>query len=117
EVLSPGEFRPDPAATHCRSAVRAILDRQHPTVEAAGEHVRLLAGQALLTSPEADIVGSLAHMQANRLLGIDRDRERRCHALWSLALRAIRGRPAARTALWSGNNRTTPANNHRTLGW
>lgn len=102
EVLSPGERRPDPAAAQCRSAVQAILGQQHPTVRAAGEHARLLAGQALLTSPEADIVGSLAHMQANRLLGVDRQRERRCHALWWLALRAIRGRPKARTARRSG---------------
>jgi hypothetical protein len=34
-------------------------------------------------------------MQVNRLLGMDQQREQRCHQLWSLARRSIQRRPAA----------------------
>lgn len=41
------------------------------------------------------MLASLAHMHANRFLGLGQERERLCQDLWVLAAEAIRRRPAA----------------------
>ncbi|SCD49160.1 hypothetical protein GA0115239_10259 [Streptomyces sp. BpilaLS-43] len=59
------------------------------------EAVRAAARQGVLVGSEEQVLASLAHMQINRLLPIDLDREARSHALWAHVRRALRGREAA----------------------
>ncbi|MFC5744745.1 lantibiotic dehydratase [Actinomadura rugatobispora] len=102
EVLAPGEFRPDVRAAGYRAALEPILAQQHDAVREAGEHIRLLREMGRLTVSELNIIESLAHIQAIRLLGVDREREIRCRDLGTLALRAIRNRPPGGRSAPSG---------------
>ncbi len=108
EVLAPGERRPDPRAPHHRAALTPILDRQHRALAAAGERVRELAARGLLTGSEENVIGSLAHIQSIRLVGLDRPREELAHDLWALARRAIRNRPPAATTSSATVGATAP---------
>ncbi|MFE2283702.1 lantibiotic dehydratase [Streptomyces sp. NPDC059443] len=98
DLLAPWDDRPDPTARRWAGVLGEALERQYRAVAGAGRHVRELAGAGRLVGREEDILGSLAHMQANRLSGLDRGREQQCHSLWALALRALEGRPDAHSA-------------------
>ncbi|MBB5958482.1 thiopeptide-type bacteriocin biosynthesis protein [Saccharothrix tamanrassetensis] len=93
DLLEPWDEHPDPVARSCQDELRRVFAGQRETVAAAGERARSLAAQGLLAGSEDTILGSLVHMQVNRLLGIAREREVLCHELWSLARRSIRRRP------------------------
>lgn len=93
DLLEPWDSHPDPVARTYLEPLRRIFAQQGEVLAAAGTLVRDLADKDLLAGDERRIVASLAHMQINRLLGMDQERERLVHALWLLALRAIRGRP------------------------
>ncbi|WP_281284536.1 lantibiotic dehydratase [Nonomuraea diastatica] len=97
EVLAPGESRPDPRSAAYKTELGPIFSLQYPEVQMAAKSVRRLAECGLLAGSEDRIVESLIHMQANRLLGADGERERNCFGLWGMAQRAIRGRPAKRS--------------------
>lgn len=58
-----------------------------------GDRVRKLAHDGRLLTTEHSLVGSLAHMQANRLLGLDRELEDRSAMLWALTLRTASNGP------------------------
>ncbi|MCP3802260.1 lantibiotic dehydratase [Allokutzneria sp. A3M-2-11 16] len=94
DLLEPWDAHPDPVARQHLDALTTILAGQRESLRAAGERVRELAAAGRLVGTEGRVLGSLAHMQANRLLGIDNERENECYQLWSLALRLIKGRPA-----------------------
>jgi len=94
DLLEPWDARPDPGARAVLPTLSAVLEQQRASVEAAAARVRDLSHAGALVGTERGIVDSLTHMQANRLLGLDRERERMCHRLWALTLRAVRGRPA-----------------------
>ncbi|MFB9903861.1 lantibiotic dehydratase [Allokutzneria oryzae] len=89
DLLEPWDAHPDPLARKHLDALSTILSGQRDALAAAGARVREVAAAG-----ERRILASLGHMQVNRLLGIDQERERECHELWSLALRMIKGRPA-----------------------
>ncbi|MFB9903868.1 lantibiotic dehydratase [Allokutzneria oryzae] len=93
DLLEPWDAHPDPAAREHLSALTTILAEQRECLRAAGQRVRELAESGRLVGTESRVLGSLAHMQANRLLGIDNEQENECYQLWSLALRLIKGRP------------------------
>ncbi|WET81038.1 lantibiotic dehydratase [Amycolatopsis sp. QT-25] len=99
DLLEPWDEHPDPVARSCQGALREVFAGQWETVAAAGERARSLTARGLLTGSEDTILGSLVHMQVNRLLGVARDREVLCHELWSLARRSIRRRPG-----WGDNS-------------
>ncbi|WP_344885599.1 lantibiotic dehydratase [Allokutzneria multivorans] len=94
DLLEPWDAHPDPQAREHLDALTAILAGQRDSVRAAGERVREVAASGRLVGTEGRVLGSLAHMQANRLLGIDNARENECYQLWALALRLIKGRPS-----------------------
>ncbi|SDD68947.1 lantibiotic dehydratase [Glycomyces harbinensis] len=98
ELLAPGQPGSAPAAPRYAAVLDPVFARQHDALAEAGALARKLARDARLSCTEGALVESLLHMQANRLTGIDRDRERECRELWALAARAIANRPAGRPA-------------------
>ncbi|HEX4814516.1 MAG TPA: lantibiotic dehydratase [Nonomuraea sp.] len=95
QILSPDGHHPDSRAARYLEALPPILARQDGALRAAGDLVRRLARENRLAGSERNVQGSLAHLQSIRLLGIDAGREEECAALWSLAVRAVRGRALA----------------------
>jgi thiopeptide-type bacteriocin biosynthesis protein len=95
ELLSPWDRDPHKQGRAHRLLVQETFAAQAPAVAETAEAVREAARQGLLVGSEDAILASLAHMQINRLLPIDLDREARSHALWAHVLRAVRGRTAA----------------------
>ncbi|MER6171623.1 lantibiotic dehydratase [Streptosporangium sp. NPDC001681] len=93
DLVEPWDRHPDPVARAHLGTLRQVFALQRDTLAAAGTRVRNLADEGRLVGDERRILASLAHMQINRLLGMDQDRERAVHALWLLAIRAVRGRP------------------------
>lgn len=66
---------------------------QESVVQRISASVRELAVRGELWVPEDTILTSLAHMQVNRLQGIDREREQTEYALWWQTLESIQKRP------------------------
>ncbi|CAM5489824.1 Nisin biosynthesis protein NisB [Streptomyces xanthochromogenes] len=95
EVLVPWDEHPDETARNNMNQLEGILSRQQQTLAEVGDHIRELASQNRLVGDEQQMLASLAHMHANRFLGLGQDRERLCHDLWILAAEAIRRRPAS----------------------
>ncbi|MGC4867341.1 lantibiotic dehydratase [Micromonospora sp. DT53] len=93
ELLMPWDRRPDERGRAHRALLRPVLDAQ---AEAAAEAARAVAeadAVGLLAGGYATVLGSLAHMQINRLMPVDLGREARCYAIWRQVLRSLRGRP------------------------
>ncbi|MCO1574675.1 lantibiotic dehydratase [Crossiella sp. SN42] len=90
ELLVPWDFRPHEQGRRHHEMIAEVLAPQREAVAAA--QAAVTGGQ--LWGTEAGVLGSLAHMQINRLLPIDLRRESHLYALWRQALRAIGGRPA-----------------------
>jgi thiopeptide-type bacteriocin biosynthesis protein len=98
ELLLPWDrFTHDRGRDH-RLRIAAALAPQEPAVRAAAAAVGEAAGRDRLAVPFPHVLGSLAHMQVNRLLPVDRTREERCYGLLRHTLRALRGRLAAEEA-------------------
>lgn len=95
ELLSPWDRAPDEHGRAHRLQLAEAFATQAPAVARAAETVRKAQQNGSLVGSEDQVLASLAHMQINRLLPIDLDREARSHALWAHAARAIRGRMAA----------------------
>lgn len=93
ELLVPQERRPHPEGRADHDRLAPVFAAQASAVRAAAQAVRRAEGD--LAGSEPRILGSLMHMQINRLMPIDLDRESRCYALWHHVLRAVRGRLAA----------------------
>jgi thiopeptide-type bacteriocin biosynthesis protein len=94
-LLVPWADRPDEEALRWRGPLTQIVDRRGNDVTTVAAVVRDLAAADRLIGTPVNILGNLAHMQANRLLGMDHDQERVCHELLALTVNAIRRRPAA----------------------
>ncbi|MFI6155861.1 lantibiotic dehydratase [Kitasatospora sp. NPDC051170] len=94
DLLEPWPAHPHRLASEHRALLAPLFAAQRTAVEGLREAVRRHhpgeRGEAL----EQALLVSLAHMQSNRLLGVDREREEHCYGLWRLALDAIRTRPA-----------------------
>ncbi|WP_369387232.1 lantibiotic dehydratase [Streptomyces sp. CG1] len=93
-LLAPWAAHPDSLAAAHREALAPLFTAQRAAVarmrDAVWRHHPGERGAAV----EQAVLVSLAHMQSNRLLGVDREKEEYCYGLWRLALDAIRGRPA-----------------------
>lgn len=95
DLLAPWDRHPDPVARAQASTLAAALEPQRARVVVAGTRARELSAAGRLVGDQRAVLASLIHMQVNRLLGMDQQREQRCHQLWSLARRSIQRRPAA----------------------
>ncbi|MET9341909.1 lantibiotic dehydratase [Nonomuraea sp. NPDC003804] len=95
ELLVPNERRPHAQGRADRELLAAVLGPQGPAARDVADAVRAAAADGELAGTEQQVLNTLMHMQINRLLPIDLNREGRCYALWHHALRAIRGRLVA----------------------
>lgn len=93
-LLVPWAAHPDPLAAAHREALAPLFDVQRAAVAGMRQAVRRHHPGKRGTAVEQAVLVSLAHMQSNRLLGLDREKEEYCYGLWRLALDAIRVRPA-----------------------
>jgi len=96
ELLSPWDPNYDPVVREQREKLGIVLSVQDHMLKEVASHIRGLGARAELWRPEESIVGSLAHMHINRLLGIDREQEQRVYAFWRHTLESIQRRPAKR---------------------
>ncbi|MGW7050450.1 lantibiotic dehydratase [Streptomyces sp. NPDC054887] len=95
ELLSPWDRDPHEEGRAHRLLFQETFAAQAHAVAQTAEAVWAAAREGVLVGSEDQVLASLAHMQINRLLPIDLDREARSHALWAHVRRAVRGREAA----------------------
>ncbi|MDQ1307605.1 MAG: lantibiotic biosynthesis protein [Actinomycetota bacterium] len=93
ELLVPWAQRPDERGLAHRTLLAPLLERQTETAARAALAMDAVHARGLMIGGRAGILGSLVHMQINRLMAVDLGRESRCYALWRNVLRAVRGRP------------------------
>ncbi|MFG3281581.1 lantibiotic dehydratase [Streptomyces sp. NPDC048111] len=93
-LLAPWAAHPDPLAEAHREALEPLFDGQRAAVAGMRRAVRRQHPGHRGAAVEQAVLVSLTHMQSNRLLGVDREKEEYCYGLWRLALDAIRTRPA-----------------------
>ncbi|MFJ1731191.1 lantibiotic dehydratase [Streptomyces sp. NPDC088254] len=98
DLLVPWDAHPAPMARTYGYQLEVILSRQSEVLSEVGGRIRSLASASRLMGDEQQMLASLAHMHANRFLGLGEDRERLCHDLWILAAEAIRRRPVTHIA-------------------
>ncbi|MBP2479190.1 thiopeptide-type bacteriocin biosynthesis protein [Crossiella equi] len=96
ELLVPWDARPHAEGRAHHSMVQDVLLGQENAVQAASAAVCQAEAAGALWGSTASVLGSLAHMQVNRLLPVDLRRESQCYALWRHILRAVGGRPSGR---------------------
>jgi thiopeptide-type bacteriocin biosynthesis protein len=92
DLLAPqGELGPDEASQRM-----LLLDLVRPSMASLGElsaQIHSLVEAEQLWVSEMSLLGSLAHLHVNRLLGIDRNRENQVYAFWRHTLDALQRRP------------------------
>ncbi|MER8092840.1 lantibiotic dehydratase [Streptomyces goshikiensis] len=93
ELLQPWERRPHPLGRAHHERLAAVLDAQAPAVRRAALAVAGAEAAGTLWGSRDAILASLAHMQVNRLLPMDRPAENRCYLVWGHVLNCLRGRP------------------------
>ncbi len=81
DLLSPSG-QPDSSLTEQRTLLLDLLHPRESFISEVGSQVRQLAAEDRLWVPETSLLGSVAHMHVNRLLGLDHDRERQVYAFW-----------------------------------
>ncbi|MEV3989785.1 lantibiotic dehydratase [Streptomyces sp. NPDC049837] len=93
ELLAPWDRRPHPLGRAHHERLAAVLDRQADAVRRAAHAVAGAEAAGTLWGTRDAILASLAHMQVNRLLPMDRPAENRCYLVWGHVLGCLRGRP------------------------
>lgn len=93
DLLAPGENQMDLETATQRKYLLELVKPQEAPLGRLAVQVRTCAEQETLWMPEEAILGSLAHMHVNRLLGIDPPRERQIYAFWRHTLDSLRLRP------------------------
>ncbi|MEV5593966.1 lantibiotic dehydratase [Streptomyces sp. NPDC052496] len=93
ELLAPWDRRPHPLGRTHHGRLAAVLDGQAGAVRAAARAVAAAEAAGTLWGTRDTILASLAHMQVNRLLPMDRPAENRCYLVWGHVLNCLRGRP------------------------
>ncbi|MFI1947276.1 lantibiotic dehydratase [Streptomyces virginiae] len=93
ELLRPWDRRPHPLGRAHHERLAAVLDAQAAAVRRAALAVAEAEAAGTLWGTRDAILASLAHMQVNRLLPMDRPAENRCYLVWGHVLNCLRGRP------------------------
>ncbi|MEV8534866.1 lantibiotic dehydratase [Streptomyces sp. NPDC051211] len=93
ELLEPWDRRPHPLGRAHHDLLTVVLDQQADAVRRAARAVADAETAGTLWGTRDGILASLAHMQVNRLLPIDRPAENRCYLVWGHVLSCLRGRP------------------------
>jgi thiopeptide-type bacteriocin biosynthesis protein len=87
-----GPLEPDLAEQ--RTLLQQQVRPHHAHLASLGVQVRELAKADKLWVSEDSLMGSLAHMHLNRLLGVDRTREMQIYAFWRHTRESLARRPA-----------------------
>lgn len=93
ELLQPWDRSPHPLGRAHHEKLADALDGQAEAVRRAATAVAAAEEAGTLWGTRDAILASLAHMQVNRLLPMDRPAENRCYLLWGHVLNCLRGRP------------------------
>ncbi len=93
ELLLPWSSDFDKEILSQREFICSVLSAQTSVLQNASRMIHQLKENKILWRPENDILSSLAHMQLNRFLGIDSERELNIYALWCYLLERIQRRP------------------------
>ncbi len=93
DLLVPWRHTTDEALMQQRNQVLQLFALQEEALRHLSAQVRALGDEGALWTPEEQILGSLAHMHLNRLLGMDRQRENKIYAFWRQALESVLLRP------------------------
>ncbi|WP_165423048.1 lantibiotic dehydratase [Ktedonosporobacter rubrisoli] len=94
ELLQPWDASFDPKIQSQRTLLLQANLIQETVLQRVSAALHDLTSQNKLWVPEETILASLAHMQFNRLYGIDRTREQAGYALWRHTLESIQRRPS-----------------------
>jgi thiopeptide-type bacteriocin biosynthesis protein len=89
ELLMPRNAHDDLFIKAQREQLWHICQAQRPVLEVVSSCIRVLAERGELWQTEETILGSLAHMHINRLLGINREREEMIYAFWRHTLESL----------------------------
>lgn len=92
DLLAPGD-QLDVGLAEQRVLLLDLLRPYEPFLSKLGAQVHHLAETGQLWVSEMSLLGSLAHMHVNRLLGIDRNRENQVYAFWRHTLDSLARRP------------------------
>ncbi|GHO82365.1 lantibiotic dehydratase [Dictyobacter formicarum] len=76
-----------------RQIITSLFASQEPMAAHIMKRIHVLTKQNLLWNNPEHILGSLAHLHLNRLLGIDRKQEQVVYDLWRHVLEAVSRRP------------------------
>ena len=93
ELLVPWHLRPHERGRAHHDVLASLFARQVDAATVAARAVDRAEATGVLSSGRASVLGSLAHMQINRLMSVDLLREGRCYTIWRHVLRSIGGRP------------------------
>jgi thiopeptide-type bacteriocin biosynthesis protein len=88
DLLAPGE-QLDASLAEQRALLRDLVRPLEALFGELGAQVHQLAEAEKLWIPETSLLGSLAHMHLNRLLGIDRNQENQVYAFWRHTLDSL----------------------------
>jgi lantibiotic biosynthesis protein len=93
DLLAPWEHTRDSALIQQRALLCQVVARREPALKMVSAHVHETANAGDLWMSVDSLLGSLAHMHINRLLGVDRQREQHIYAFWRQTLESLRLRP------------------------
>lgn len=93
-LLQPESRRPHARGRAHHDLLAPVFARHAAAAARAASAVAEAEAAGVLRGSRDSILSSLAHMQVNRLMPIDRAAEERCYLVWRQTLRCLRGRPA-----------------------
>ncbi|WP_235093366.1 lantibiotic dehydratase [Streptomyces sp. A1-5] len=93
ELLAPWDRRPHLRGRAHHERLAPVLAGQADAVRRASRAVADAEAAGTLWGTRDAVLASLAHMQVNRLLPMDRPAEDRCYLVWGHVLNCLRGRP------------------------
>ncbi len=97
ELLQPwGDSSVHPSLPAQRQQLDELCALQRPAVQEVAEQIRRITLQGKLWVSEPQLLSSLAHMHINRLLGPQRDEERKVYTFWHHTLESIQKRPPSK---------------------
>ncbi|WP_252785026.1 lantibiotic dehydratase [Actinoallomurus rhizosphaericola] len=96
-LISPWQYGRSAFPEAERSLLVDIGRHREEVMSSVAGRITSLEESRALTVPQSSLLASLGHMHVNRVLGIDRDRERKILAFWRHALQMIKLRPTVKT--------------------
>jgi thiopeptide-type bacteriocin biosynthesis protein len=95
ELLIPWEHTHDLIVSQQREHLLSLLTPYQAAIQPIASSIRAQEEAGQLWGNVPDLLASLAHMHVNRLIGINRQTERRIYSLWLLTLESLQSRQKA----------------------